>query len=114
MHIFPPLIVQSFRSGTSGQFGAYIDWGTVPLDLSLVGQQIGHQSMFIDPTYPGGVGLTRGALSTLGSAYDPAIVKGSQLYSYGSLNSKYLVLTEPDNEKNPRYFYRRVPIIKIN
>ena len=116
VHVFPPLVINTTTSGTSGQYAAYVDWGKVPLVTTLVGLSVFHQSMFVDSFYAGGVGLTRGGSSTVGSAYHPTHVKGSQIYAFGggSNTPRYTAGFDPDKAVHPRWFYRRVPIIKIN
>jgi hypothetical protein len=114
VHVFPVLAIRFDTSEKSGSYAAYVDWGKIPLNAALVGASISHQSMFADPAYPGGAGLTRGGTSTVGTGYNPAVVKISAAYSFGANTTRYTGSTDPDKEIHPRYLYRRVPIVKIN
>lgn len=101
-------------SEKSGAYSVFVDWGTVPMNASWVGLELNHQSLFVDSAYPGSVGLTRAATSTLGSGYDPALCHASAIYSHGPSTSRYTASVDPDKERYSRFLYRRVPVIKIN
>jgi hypothetical protein len=109
-----PWAIRTDVSETSGAYAVYIDWGTVPNNAAWVGLKLNHQSLFVDSKYPDSVGMTRAGTSTLGSGYDPKLVKASAIYSYGASTARYTAAADPDKEPHGRFFYRRAAIIKIN
>ncbi len=97
-----------------GQGGAYLDWGHIPNLTSLVGVKIAHQAIIIDPSANAlGIGITRAGESSIGTGYDPKLVKVSGPYSYGSSNTQSVRTIDPNKEVYGRFFFRRAPIIKI-
>ncbi len=119
-HINPLLyaitVTSNGPSNTSnpGQGGVYLDWGHIPNDPKLVGVKLAHQALIIDPTANAlGIGITRGRETSIGTGYDPKLVKVSGVYSYGAANVLSNQKMDPNKEVYSRYFYRRAPIIKI-
>ena len=102
------------NTANPGQGGVYLDWGRVPNDPKLVGIKLAHQALIIDPTANTlGIGITRGRETSIGSGYDLKVTKVSAVYSYGAQNILSNRIMDPNKETYSKYFYRRVPILKI-
>jgi len=102
------------NTSNPGQGGVYLDWGHIPNDPKLVGIKLAHQALIIDPAANAlGIGITRGRESSIGTGYDAKVTKVSGVYSYGAANALGNTSIDPNKEVYSRYFYRRVPIIKI-
>ncbi|GEM_PF-3072998 len=119
-HINPILtavtLTENGPSNTSnpGQGAAYLNWGSIPNLASLVGVKLAHQAIIIDPAANAlGIGITRAGEGSIGTGYDPKLVKVSGPYSYGASNSRSVRLMDPNKEIYGRFFFRRAPIIKI-
>lgn len=119
LHVAPSLMLASV-TGTSGTYTGVMDFGPIPRDLRFVGIDVHHQSAFLDTRYPGGLGLSQGAVTRVGSGFDPKLVQGLTIFSYG-VNTAHehgtgtrSRVVMPDAETYSKFAVTRHPIVKIN
>ena len=120
LHVLPSYSIMATLTATSGSYTGVMDFGTIPPLQALVGISLHHQSAFFDAKYPGGVALSRGALTRVGSGFDPSLVYGVTVFSYGihtahehgtRTRSRVVI---PDRERFARFATSRHPILRIN
>lgn len=108
----------AFTTDVTGpdQGGAFLNWGKVPNLAVFVNAQVSHQAVTLNASSnQAGLAITRAMEETIGTGYDPNTTLASQTYSYGDKNNtSYTLPMDPDKEPNPRWFFRRAVIFKIN
>ena len=110
-----PLIFTATLTRADGS--AFFGFGKLPDDSKLTGIKVYHQAALFDPKLnTAGLALTRAITETIGAGYDIKNCQISAIYASGTSRTRRVDKKpfDPDKEEYCRFYFRRVPVFKVN